>query len=438
MIIALLIWINIFGKTANVIVWAFLIVWSLSGTYRAVQALILGYLIFSMNRELFFLLPQIWSLRWLLLFSSTFRILFDWIRYKRPITWWLPWFAVFILILYLLSFMKSYQLSVSFLKITAFAIGFFAVVMGVNLSSDYSWKNWLLTFWVVVFISGLPLIVSSIGYLPGRGFRGILNHPQEYGVFFAIPSAVFITNIGKNKTLKAKFFYIIMLISILISIIVSRSRTGIFATILAVSTIYIIALIRKLKIGKEIYVKPLSIIAVLAVLLIFTFFFDTIYDSAFSLITKGYTDSIYRGEMDISQAIISTRTQFIIPSWQNFLKNPLGGIGFGLASDPERFHVGKFYGIPITARIEKGFIFSALLEETGIVGTLFFLLFIFFFIKVILRYGNIQEQALLASSIFVNFGEMGFFSPGSRGPYIWLCIAVAVLMAKKREYQCGL
>ena len=110
------------------------------------------------------------------------------------------------------------------------------------------------------------------------------------------------------------------------------------------------------------------------------------------------------------------------------------GNGFGIASDPDTFHINRFHGIPVSAVTEKGFIFSALLEETGMLGTLAFMGFIIAFTIYVLTYGTFSSYVLLLTAFFITFGEIGFFSPGSAGPYIWFCMSIAEPKGYTREY----
>ena len=49
LIVALLIWSNTLSAVVNGVVWIALIIWSLTGTSRAVRAILLGYVLFSLN-----------------------------------------------------------------------------------------------------------------------------------------------------------------------------------------------------------------------------------------------------------------------------------------------------------------------------------------------------------------------------------------------------
>lgn len=441
LIIAALIWGNVLGTAVNAAAWLVLIIWSLTGTSRAVRAMIIGYVLFSLNPVLFSLWPRMWILRWFLLLSASLRVFHGWNVAGRPIPKWIPCFLLFIFLALLSSIFRSYAATVSLFKLFAFALGFTTIALGVEITPEYNWRRWIYTLWTVILVSGLPLLPLRFGYVrsAGRSFQGILNHPQEYGIFFAIPAALLIARLFLDREKRASRLYLALLIPMLATIVLSRTRTAILAIVLAFLAAFIISLFRR----ERSPVKPLVafyILITLATSIIYlnrvagSMGFDKIYDPVFGFLMKGAQADVLQGRMDAGKGILSTRTQFIVPSWDNFRRSPVVGNGFGIASDPDLFRINRFHGIPVSATTEKGFIFSALLEETGILGTLAFIAFIMFFTMNVFRYGKFSSYMFLLTAFLITFGEMGFFSPGAIGTYIWFCMAVAAPTGCKKEY----
>ncbi len=91
--------------------------------------------------------------------------------------------------------------------------------------------------------------------------------------------------------------------------------------------------------------------------------------------------------------------------------------------------VKTFLGIPISASTEKGFIPTAVLEETGLIGTVFWLYFIFSLIRLALKSNDIRWIAMFFGCLFVNVGEAVFFSVGGIGLHLWLLIGLAIGVA---------
>ncbi len=441
LIIAFLIWGNAFSTVINAAAWIALIMWSLTGTTRAVRAMILGYVLFSLNPALFSLWPRMWVLRWFLLISAVLRVFHDWNAAGCPIPKWLPCFLLFVFLALLSSIFRSYALTVSLFKLFAFALGFITIAIGVDLTPEYNWRRWIYTLWAVILISSLLLIPLKFGYVrtAGRSFQGILKHPQEYGIFFAIPAALLTGRLFLDHEERAPLVHLVLLIPMWATIILSRTRTAVLAIALAFFAAFIVSLFRR----ERPPIKPIVALYILIVLVISIVYLDRISDSihfgriyepVFGFLTKGASDNVREGRVGLSEGVFATRTQFIAPSLDNFRKSPLVGTGFGIASDPGTFRINRFHGIPVSATIEKGFIFSALLEETGILGTLAFIVFIVAFTVNAFRYGKFSSYMFILTAFLITFGEMGFFSPGAIGPYIWFCMAIAAPKDCEKEY----
>ncbi|MDE3051447.1 MAG: hypothetical protein KGJ48_16300, partial [Nitrospirota bacterium] len=83
------------------------------------------------------------------------------------------------------------------------------------------------------------------------------------------------------------------------------------------------------------------------------------------------------------------------------------------------------FGLPLSAPTEKGFLPTAILEETGILGTLCLILLLGSLIWQVSRKSDIATTWIFFTSILVNVGEMVFFSFGGLGLYIWLIMGWA-------------
>jgi hypothetical protein len=113
---------------------------------------------------------------------------------------------------------------------------------------------------------------------------------------------------------------------------------------------------------------------------------------------------------------------------QNIQDNPVTGIGFQLASIPKRLQVvtDPYLGLPIQAPVEKGNIFTAIVEENGILGAIGFIIFLFILAKRAKRNKPIEILALFTAALATNIGEATFFSFGGMGLFIWLIIGLSV------------
>jgi uncharacterized membrane protein YwzB len=208
-----------------------------------------------------------------------------------------------------------------------------------------------------------------------------------------------------------------------ITVFASRARTAMLAVILGVLLTMIIAIVYRTEWKNNLLriIKKPVFVLVLFLLIITTVFLN------YSVSNETKWEYFYKRGSSIYESIYLSRGFLIEDSWKNFQEHPLTGIGFGVASDKKDFIIeeAKFINIPLSAPTEKGFIFSALLEEVGIIGTFLFLLFFFKLIKPIIKYGDLPSMWLFACAFFISFSEMIFFSLGGLGMHIWLCFGLA-------------
>lgn len=101
---------------------------------------------------------------------------------------------------------------------------------------------------------------------------------------------------------------------------------------------------------------------------------------------------------------------------------------FGVFGGEER--VVRVFGIPLSAPAEKGFAFTAVLEETGIFGALLFYSLLLGMIRVAFKDPAPETAALMLGAVFVNFGEAVIFSPGGLGLYVWIVIGLALAQSR--------
>jgi hypothetical protein len=91
--------------------------------------------------------------------------------------------------------------------------------------------------------------------------------------------------------------------------------------------------------------------------------------------------------------------------------------------------IGPF-GLPVGASVEKGFMPSAVLEETGITGAVLVIGLLLALFRPIVRNGSISLFWMALVCLFVNFGEMVFFSVGGLGMLFWVLMAFAYTYAE--------
>jgi hypothetical protein len=104
------------------------------------------------------------------------------------------------------------------------------------------------------------------------------------------------------------------------------------------------------------------------------------------------------------------------PMIENINKNFITGIGFGIASDPLSMSIQRdtFLYLPISAPIEKGTLYIAVLEELGIFGFILFVIWVFIlFYKATIN--GLGSLTVLMNILLLNISESVLFSVGGMG-----------------------
>jgi hypothetical protein len=137
------------------------------------------------------------------------------------------------------------------------------------------------------------------------------------------------------------------------------------------------------------------------------------------------------GAENVTDAFYRTRGVGIESHWANFLAHPWTGTGFGVYADGH-FPSGvvRFWGLPISASVEKGFLPSAVLEETGILGGLAFTLMILQLCRHAWRNNDLRPITVFVACLAVNVGESLLLAPGGVGVHIWCWIALSIAVSR--------
>ena len=277
---------------------------------------------------------------------------------------------------------------------------------------------------IIVLCSMLVLLLSDAGFnLNSRYFQGLLNHPQAFGMTAAALGAIFIGQLFvQNRSI---LLSVIMIVICIASIKLSGSRTSGLALISAVIISSSLLPIHTIKIIKSFFVSVDKIIIVLPLLVLIIILAPGIFDLIISFMTKTQTDST-------NSAIVSfqnSRGVLYEPMIANILNTPFKGIGFGLASDLKAMDIKYFKGIPVSAPIEKGVLPIAVLEEVGVFGFIFFMIWILILIKKAIA-DSFGALILLLTFLLFNLGEAGLFSANGYG-MLYLIIITSVVVKPK-------
>lgn len=405
-----------------------LCLWALRGPDQAIQALTLGGLIKFLNPGLYPDLRTASMLGWVLLALVGFRVLVSTLSRRGWGTPVLFWLAVFALVILLHSATTSRQGVLSAFKIVSFTFGATTVLLAFQNSTQHKidWTPWFVGLWSAVLLLSAPTVFfPSIGYLKnGWGFQGILGHPQSFGTFLAVAVAWFSARIMFYPA--GQTHWMLTLVAALgwVELVLTKARTGLVAVLGGLLCVAILSVIKRSEWRPQflsVLGRPLVLLALLAVIVIL------IWDP--SRLEKGVETYVFKHGHDakssLTDAYTKSRGAGLSNQWINFLNSPFVGHGFGITpyNDPDAVQLlDPLFGLPLSAPTEKGFLPTAILEETGILGTFFLLLLLNALIKYASGRGDIAVMWTFFTSILVNVGEMVFFSFGGLGLYTWLII----------------
>lgn len=346
-------------------------------------------------------------------------------------------FAVFGTFCIAQSMLVSYAPDVSILKAVSF------LVMALTLS--ISWfsrrvdveqlQGWIFFWLAAIVLASAPFLVLKMGYLTnGHGFQGILIHPQVFGITMALTGAWIG---GRMLRLRAFSAIDIMFAALVILMLfLSESRGAMLAASGGLVLSYLLARGLSLQNIRAAF-KNLrhKRVFLLFVCLLFTggLFFDKVSNMIERTIAKRSDNQT------IASAFDASRGRLISKSLNNFYANPVLGIGFGVASDPAKMKVKRepIFGLPVGASIEKGNMYSAILEEIGFAGFLLFFGLLLVLLNSICRSGQLEMVWLFFSALLVNLGESVLFSPNGIGLLVWILMlmATSARSAKKVHQQ---
>lgn len=325
------------------------------------------------------------------------------------------------------SLQESPALLISLMKVAELFCGVTAVLVAYNrvkAAQLAGLHRWLITLGLTVIgVSGLTLLRPSVALGGDGGLEGLLNQPQALGIFMAPFAAWAITGVLLMRRRATRVeLWIALLIAALI--VLSKARTAGFGAGVGVMVVMMSRVLGRRRRGQATLGKPILVTClacgVLAVLAATT-----------GQVGKILTDYAYKGSMgkaqNLNQAFYASRGGGAIGEWNDFLRKPLLGNGFGVYPDGQ-FPAGVSYfdGIPISAPIEKGFLPTAILQEGGALGGVLLTLVIGLLSRRAWRNTDLRWRAMFVACLAINAGECVFMSPGGIGMFDWLLLSLAM------------
>lgn len=280
-------------------------------------------------------------------------------------------------------------------------------------------------------ILSAPLVAMGAGYVrSGRGFQGLLEHPQAFGPTMAIAAvwlfATWLTDRRMSLVLKS------MLALSLAWVYFSSARiavvmflVGTFAAIVAGP---FSSILNQSKRVPRILKTRLTLL-VTCVCLTATILGPYLAETVQKFIAKG------RGTTDIAEAAWDSRGGLIELMQENIANRPMTGLGLGVASTPEgysSFVRDPLFGLVIMAAVEKGVLPVAIVEELGWPLALLYAPWFAGLLLMAIRAGP-RYAGICAACLAMNISEALFFSPGGGGLIVQILVTMAATAPPARE-----
>lgn len=281
-----------------------------------------------------------------------------------------------------------------------------------------------------VLLASLPLLFLSLGYkVNGTGFQGILGHPQEFGVTMALLSIWYVGKILARRDPPWSLLVLFVLCCVLV--VLSEARTGAFSILFGAS---IAVLVSPRFSGRPLtYLFPglrnSKVMFLIAIIFLGAIIAGPMFTEKMSdFVTKRTAASTFM------QAYEYSRGSMMDAMWANIKEKPIEGIGFGIASIPMDMRIIRdpVLNLPVSAIVEKGVLPLAVLEEIGLIGFMFFAVWLSMLLYRS-AYGGFLPLALVLTSLFINMGECTLFSASGMGMMLLVLLGWASSFTASRK-----
>jgi O-antigen ligase len=217
--------------------------------------------------------------------------------------------------------------------------------------------------------------------------------------------------------------------------VLTQSRTSFGALLVGLGTVVVASLLldRQGLLKLRMRVSRFALVGLVAMASILALGYDLGTDQQLTKALITFAQKGKESETLSVEDVLASRQGMIDYMWANFLDSPMIGIGFEVSTHPYFAENATLFNAPI----EKGFLPVAILEETGLVGTFFFVIFLLALAVNLIRTLNVPGLALFFAFLAVNCGESMFFSLGGHGAYGWLMMAAGMMLGQQSIVRIG-
>lgn len=251
-------------------------------------------------------------------------------------------------------------------------------------------------------------------------FSGILSHSQALAPILVCCFAWIALDMIFIERRFARF-HLFLLICALPLFYMTRSRVALCSLLVALCVIYFYAsrrialsaeMYRNMRRGMTLFLGLIIVVAVIA---------QIRTGAIMEWVRK--TNDVAGDTRSLSEAFTASRQGLIDESISDFKRNIWLGSGFQVAEYTCQ-KVAHSKGLILSASIEKGLLPLMILGETGIMGGICFIGFLFSFFVMCTRSHYYATITLFLVYLATNMGEASFFSPGGVGGIEWMICVV--------------
>lgn len=441
LVIAPLFLVNAAGAAGNALFFVILILMTLKSSEGTVKALSLMYLAMVGNTALVTTGTPVFSLgKYLFLLACSMRFFLSLRQvgvspFSHRVT--LP-LLMFSLVSLMLAVEGGYYVPISVLKLVSFTVGMLAIWLGAEAMRYRAHRldSWFIAMILFIAVIGVLAYAAGLGYnakldvaFGTRFFNGPFYHPNTLGPAAGL-IVLYLLSYGVLTRYTNRRLVMFLIPVFLWFSFMSSSRTSILAIALA----FIIAMMTMVFMHKAALKKMLRVLRlgmIVGAVLIFTALMaelaipGSVVDPVLDFLIK----SSDAQQQFSTEAILASRASKIEDMLVNIWENPWTGIGFGTSTDPGFVYRATLLSAPV----EKGNIVLAVVEETGAIGVVFFVVFLLAMGLYCIETGNIPGLMIFAGLFSLNLTEATMFAFGGPGGFFWIWVLAGLILGKATE-----
>lgn len=272
----------------------------------------------------------------------------------------------------------------------------------------------------VIELEGYAAAGEAVASLTGpKLFAGITNQSQCLATVLPCSLAWLACDMFFVEKRISKFHALTILVGFPL-VYMTRSRSAMLTSVMAASFLYFYC-INKVNIRLNVKRKMRAAMMLMGILVVIA---AGVMEGRNQSISKWLrkTEDVASDTKTLGEAFTSSRMGKVEDNMADFRSSPVFGTGFQVTYDM-KYAFAHHKGLILSASLEKSILPLMVLGETGVVGSIFFWLFIIVFYTTCVKKRYYCCATLHTIFLVTNMAEATYFSPGGAGGYMWvLCV----------------